>query len=147
MLVFSARNEGWISGRRIADHRSRSSLRLCRKVLDRAMHFALEGTARQAKFAARLVAYSKKADELTPDLSEVSPVLCSPLRSSSRADSLIFFLLRLSPPLWPTTTTSSFTLTSPLSRRSLVQHQTRSRIRASWSPSSFSTTLPTRTRT
>ncbi|KAL7414966.1 armadillo-type protein [Mrakia frigida] len=41
-----------------------------KKVLDRAMHFALEGTARQAKFAARLVAYSKKADELTPDLSE-----------------------------------------------------------------------------
>ena len=42
-----------------------------KKVLDRAMYYAENGTARQAKFAARLIAYSKKADDLTPDLCEV----------------------------------------------------------------------------
>lgn len=61
--------------------------RFRRKVLDRATHFALEGTARQAKFAVRLIAYSKKADELAPDLAEVSSAIpTSPLRSSKLTD-------------------------------------------------------------
>ncbi|CED83559.1 Sister chromatid cohesion complex Cohesin, subunit PDS5 [Phaffia rhodozyma] len=41
-----------------------------KKLLDRAMFFAKEGSARQAKFAARLIAFSKRADSLTPELAE-----------------------------------------------------------------------------
>jgi len=93
------RRRRWENGeedrRRVADPVSRSSLFVAfafhRKVLDRAMHFALEGTARQAKFATRLIAYSKKADELTPDLSEVSFEIPSTSFAFSKLTRLRFF--------------------------------------------------------
>jgi len=140
-------------GRRAADPVLVRSLffAIRRKVLDRAMHFVLEGTARQAKFATRLIAYSKKAEELTPDLSEVGlEILSTPLLVETHATSFIQPSPSASRPSllpWPTTTTSFSTPISLLSRRSLVQHPTRSRIRASWSRSSSSITLLIRTRT
>lgn len=45
--------------------------RRSRKLLDRVMFFAVNGTARQAKFAARLVAYSAQAEALTTSLAKV----------------------------------------------------------------------------
>lgn len=42
-----------------------------RKILDKALALAQYGSAREAKFAARLIAFSKRSDELSEKLAEV----------------------------------------------------------------------------